>query len=72
MVFTNVEAERLDAGSLAQLYRVRWMVEIFFKGLKNGQDLEVVSARRTKENTVQCLIYARMIRGVLSLNLRRV
>lgn len=72
VVFTNVGADRLDAESLAQLYRARWMVEIFFKGLKSGQGLEATSARRTNENTVQCLVYARMILGVISLNLWRI
>lgn len=72
VVFTHVGADRLDAESLAQLYRARWMVEIFFKGLKGGQGLEATSARRTNENTVRCPVYARMILGVLSLNLWRI
>lgn len=47
------------------------MVEIFFKGMKSGQNLETWSRHRTSANTIQCLAYARMIMGVLSLNLWR-
>ena len=71
VVFTNVNAEMMDAESVAQLYRARWMVEIFFKGMKSGQDLEKWSRHRTNENTIQCLAYAQMIIGLLSLNLWR-
>jgi len=72
VVLTNVDASQLDGRKVAQLYRARWMVEIFFKGMKSGQDLESWSAHRTNENTIQCLAYAQMIIGVLSLNLWRV
>ena len=71
VVFTNVEAATMDAGSVAQLYRARWMVEIFFKGMKSGQQLENWSRHNTNENTIQCLAYAQMIIGLLSLNLWR-
>lgn len=72
VVFTNVSSERLDGESAAQLYRARWMVEIFFKGLKSGQDLEKWSRHRTNANTIQCLAYAHMMIGVMSINLWRV
>ena len=71
VVFTNVETATMDAESVAQLYRARWMVEIFFKGMKSGQDLEKWSRHNTNENTIQCLAYAQMIIGLLSLNLWR-
>ena len=71
-VFTNVESDQLEAEAVAQLYRARWMVEIFFKGMKSAQSLESWSAHRTNEHTIQCLAYAQMIIGVLSLNLWRV
>ena len=47
------------------------MVEIFFKGMKSGQQLEKWSRHKTNENNIQCLAYAQMILGVLSLNLWR-
>ena len=72
VVFTNVEADMMDGESVAQLYRARWMVEIFFKGMKSGQQLEKWSRHRTNENTIQCLGYAQMILALLSLNLWRV
>jgi len=40
--------------------------------MKSGQQLEKWSRHRTNENTIQCLAYAQMILGVLSMNLWRV
>ena len=71
VVFGNVEADVMSGEAVAQLYRARWMVEIFFKGMKSGQQLEKWSRHETNENTIQCLAYAQMIIGVLSLNLWR-
>ena len=71
VVFTNVEADVMSGEAVVQLYRLRWMVEIFFKGMKSGQNLEIWSRHRTNANTIQCLAYAQMIMGVLSLNLWR-
>ena len=71
VVFTNAESDLIDGESVAQLYRARWMVEIFFKGMKSGQDLEKWSRHRTNENTIQCLAYAQMMIGVMSINLWR-
>jgi hypothetical protein len=71
VVFTNAPAELIDAEAVTQLYRARWMVEIFFKGMKSGQNLESWSRHRTNANTIQCLSYAHMIVGILSLNLWR-
>ena len=72
VVFANVGADMMDADSVAQLYRARWMVEIFFKGIKSGQQLGKWSRHLTNENTIQCLACAQMIIAVLSLNLWRV
>ena len=71
VVFTNCGEDLLDAEVVAQLYRLRWMVEIFFKGMKSGQNLENWSRHRTNCNTIQCLAYAQMVIGILSLNLWR-
>jgi hypothetical protein len=71
VVFTNAGSDLIDGESVAQLYRARWMVEIFFKGMKSGQDLEKWSRHRTNENTIQCLAYAQMMIGVMSINLWR-
>jgi len=72
VVFTNAGIDLIDAETVTQLYRARWMVETFFKGMKSGQNLENWSRHRTNENTIQCLSYAHMIVGILSLNLWRV
>lgn len=71
VVFTNAESDLIDGEPVAQLYRARWMLEIFFKGMKSGQDLEKWSRHRTNENTIQCLAYAQMMIGVMSINLWR-
>jgi hypothetical protein len=41
------------------------------QGMKSGQDLEKWSRHRTNENTIQCLAYAQMMIGVMSINLWR-
>jgi hypothetical protein len=71
VVLTNVGEDQLSGEDIAQLYRARWMVEIFFKGLKSGQGLEEWSCHRTNEYDIQCLAYGHMILGVLSLQLWR-
>ena len=72
VVFTNVEGQILSAPQLTEIYRARWMIEIFFKGLKSGQGLEKWSCHRTNSHTLECLGYAHLTVGVLSLNLWRV
>jgi len=72
VVCTNAPADVLPAAEAAQLYRGRWMVEIFFKGLKSGQGLEVWSRHRTNANAILCMAYSHLILAVLSLNLWRV
>jgi IS4 transposase len=72
VVCTNAPADALPAAEAAQLYRGRWMVEIFFKGLKSGQGLEVWSRHRTNANAILCMAYSHLILAVLSLNLWRV
>jgi len=72
VVFTNAPSAMLPAAEAARLYRARWMVETFFKGLKSGQGLEEWSRHRTNGNAILCLGYAHLILAVLSLNLWRV
>lgn len=72
VVCTSAPSEMLPAAEAARLYRARWMVETFFKGLKSGQGLEEWSRHRTNANAILCLGYAHLILAVLSLNLWRV
>ena len=71
VVATNVPPAKLGASEVAALYRARWMVEIFFKGLKSAQGMESWSRQRTNPNALQAWLHGHMILGVLSLNLWR-
>ena len=72
LVFTNVPTDRLAAADIADLYRARWAVETFFKGLKSGQGLNKWSKHRANCYALECMAIGHMILGVLSLNLWRI
>jgi hypothetical protein len=56
---TNVSRDLLDALDVAEAYRVRWFVELFFKQAKSGLGLDAILA--WKEESVTALIYAKVI-----------
>ena len=49
----------LDAETIAELYRSRWQIEIFFKWIK--QNLRIKSFLGTSQNAVMTQIWAAMI-----------
>jgi IS4 transposase len=49
--------------TIAQLYKKRWDIELFFKGLK--QDLQVKTFWGTSENAVKSQIYVALINYLL-------
>ena len=56
---TNVERDVLSPKDIANAYRLRWSVELFFKQLKSGAGLNaVLSGRRS---AVTALLYAKLI-----------
>ena len=71
-VFTNAQETDLDDAAVSELYRARWMIETYFKGLKSCQRLTTWSKHRTNAAAVECLALGHMIIGVLSLNLWRI
>ncbi len=61
---TSVDRNILDPLDVAEAYRIRWVVELFFKQLKSGTGLDgILSWRRS---AVTALIYAKVIALCLS------
>lgn len=56
---TNVDRDWLDAHDIAEAYRLRWLVELFFKQTKSGLGLDAILAWR--EESVSALVYAKVI-----------
>ena len=56
---TNVPREVLSVDDVADTYRLRWQIELFFKQLKSGTGLSAVRAWRP--HTIQAFVYARII-----------
>lgn len=56
---TTVDRNTLDALDVAEAYRARWIVEIFFKQLKSGVGLDGILAWR--RSAVTALVYAKVI-----------
>jgi hypothetical protein len=61
---TNVPAEILDAADVAETYRMRWLVELFFKQAKSGAGFSAIRAWRPE--AVQTLVHAKIIALALS------
>lgn len=66
---TNVPAERADAATLAELYRVRWQVELNFKRWKSIFDLDRL--RADDPDLARSYIYAKLIAACLADTLTR-
>jgi hypothetical protein len=56
---TNVSRDLLDAADVAEAYRLRWLIELFFKQVKSGLGLDAILAWR--EEAVTALVYAKVI-----------
>lgn len=62
---TNAPPELLPAEAVAEVYRLRWEVETFFKTAKSGSGLSELSS--TKEHIVETVIYAVLLRATASM-----
>lgn len=62
---TNIPPESLNAEDVAQLYRVRWDIEMIFKELKSKYSLDVIKS--ANPNVVEGLIWV----GILTLLVSR-
>ena len=66
---TNVPAEWLSAEECAEVYRLRWEIELFFKEAKTHYRLDEVATRN--DAVVLALLYAAVMTTVLSRALQR-
>ncbi|UNT97431.1 transposase [Allobaculum mucilyticum] len=57
-VCTNLSEAEFGTEDIKQIYRLRWQVEVGFRGLKRNTDLEWTHSR--KLDLVQAEIYAKM------------
>lgn len=63
---TNAPPGLLPAEAVAEVYRLRWEVETFFKTAKSGSGLADLSS--TKAHIVETIIYAVLLRATASMS----
>lgn len=61
---TNLSPKEFSAEEIAELYRLRWQVEMLFKELKS--DVAIDDLRSKREEVILCHIYAALITVMLS------
>lgn len=64
ILITNVSANRLNAQDLAEIYGLRWQVEVVFKSWKSHLNFKHIPQNAAAAQ-VETLIYARLIMAVL-------
>lgn len=64
---TNLDQDALASSQAAELYRVRWQIELLFKRLKGLLDLDELRSREGP--SVKAFIYAKLITAFLALRL---
>ena len=62
---TNIPPQRLSPQEVAQLYRLRWEVETFYKAAKSGLGLHELAS--TKPHIVRTLVKAALIRASIAM-----
>jgi len=63
LVLTSVEPERLDAGRVLELYRMRWQIELKFKRMKSILDVDAIAAK--DPGLVRAVLAAKLIGTLL-------
>lgn len=58
ILITNLPREEVSPQLLAELYKLRWRVEIIFKALKSHTPCKVLANHRSNANHLQVLLYA--------------
>lgn len=61
---TNLSAEQLSAAEAMALIRLRWQVELLFKGWKSDGRLAMSRSSRTQR--ILCEVYAKLLAAILS------
>lgn len=69
LYLTNLESDEFSAEECAELYRLRWQVELLFLELKTHTRLDQLNSERTE--VVQALLWASMLALLLSRSLLR-
>ena len=67
LMITNVSADKLDPDTLYELYRLRWVIELIFKGLKSSIDFDKVG--QAGGSYLMCLLYGKMIIALLCMDI---
>lgn len=62
---TNISADKLDAEDIAVLYSARWEIELIFKEIKSGYNIDVITT--SKPQVVEAFIWI----GILALIVSR-
>jgi hypothetical protein len=67
-LLTSMPSSRLDSATAAELYRVRWQIELYFKRLKSLGDLDVLGSRDgpTARSSVLAKMILLTLAGLLS------
>lgn len=61
---TNVPEDRLSTQDVAQIYRLRWQIELVFKSWKSG--LSIHKTKRVKKERFECQLIGRIIYALIN------
>ena len=59
ILITNIPEDMLEVRTICELYRMRWQIELIFKGFKSGMSFDCVG--NVGKDYFECLIYGRLI-----------
>lgn len=71
LLITNIEPGEVTAETLFAIYRMRWDIEIQFRGWKQSLKLEKALDRNSSEGHLTALMLAAMIHQILGMRLRQ-
>jgi len=60
ILITNIEKEKLQAGVIGTIYRIRWSIELIFKTWKSHLNLQI-NLKGTKVTRIECFVYGTLI-----------
>jgi hypothetical protein len=64
LYLTNIATDKLDAEQIAEVYRLRWQVELLFKELQTHYRIEQLPS--AKREVVESLVYAAILTLIIS------